>query len=392
MKTNRKSFHHGVRKLLAVLFWAHAIGATKVLEVFPAWNRLSGLFLLQASLITAILFYAYIAKSASWSMIADALYVYVSPVIFVSLASWSAIKAIGKPLAKVLPSLAALYKTSPEDKAKEEQAKAAAEAAKPKSPEIPWKFRIFTPVTHFSALWCLLIALSNSRWLIVLSTIAALTIAIRSIASMHFALNEASTLFEKIGARLRAATEEMMREVTSATPDPKKYEQAIKNLRVYANLFQYLDSLQAVRRITRRFSLAVAIPAYMYTSLLCGFAYFGIALLYNVKWPLGEALIDALYMPIAFTDLPHIYLVRVLAGAQVASLILIGYDAIFRSINENMERLSSLAHGLSGMIEQKKIAEGALESDHSAAKELQLEGNTQEAAHLTQTASVTADQ
>jgi len=224
------------------------------------------------------------------------------------------------------------------------------------SNEVPNIFRrAFAPFLHLSAAWCVLVTISDQKWILILSVVALFSIAVTSIVSFHEALNDSSTFIDKVNIRMKAVTEKIVSDLSKAAPMSNEFKASISNLRVYGAVFKYLSSTEAVRRVTRKFSLALAVPTYFYTSLLCGFLYYDLARLSGVKWALGEALIDSMYMPIAFTDLPHLYIVRFLGGLQVASLILIGYDAIFRNVNSSMERLSSAAHGLTSLLEVETV-------------------------------------
>lgn len=347
---------------------AEALGVLKLVSNFLPKYAINQKLILQVSAIAAILFYSYVADNAGWSIIVDALYVYVSPVIAFSLLSWKIIKRAGRSLAAASPALAEIYKQTiaqePQavtTKSKEEQ---------PKTESI-LRFLI-RPFLHFSILWCVLISISDQRWILLLSAVAGLTIAVSAIKSLHDSLNNAATMMENFNLGLHNAVEKFIADLKNAAPSSKLFKDSINNVRIYGALFRYLSSLEAVRRVTRRISLSVAIPTYIYTSLLCGFVYYDIAKLAHIQWPLGEALIDALYMPIAFTDLPHNYAIRIVGGLQVASLILIGYDAIFRTINENMEKLSTVALGLSAIIETDSVRQAlAVYEAHAAGGQVQ---------------------
>ncbi len=351
MRSPKKSVQWVVRKTLAVAFWLQALGVVRLVSSFLPKYVVNQKLVLQISVIAAIFFYSYVADNAGWSMVVDALYVYVSPVVAFSRLSWKLIKRAGRSLAAVSPAIAALY-----DKPTAQQTQPPTETQRevpPQTESIP-RF-LARPLLHFSILWCVLISISDQRWILVISGSAGLAIAVSVINSLHRSLNNASTMMENFNLRLHAAVEKFVADLEGAAPSSKVFKDSITNVRVYGAIFRYLSSLEAVRKVTRKISLAVSIPTYIYTSLLCGFVYYDIAKIANIKWPLGEALIDALYMPIAFTDLPHNYAIRILGGLQVASLILIGYDAIFRRINDSMEKLSNAALGLSAMIETDSV-------------------------------------
>jgi hypothetical protein len=291
-------------------------------------------------------------------MIADALYIYVSPVVLVARVTWIIVKKCGKALAEVSPALAELFrKKEIQNASKQENAGTEKKAVEP-IPLLPQGnlARYCAPLLHFSACWCCLVGISNERWLLAISLAALLCIAATTIAGVHAALNDASRLMGKMGEKLRLIVENITKEVTHAAPDSKEFQQSAQNVRIYGALLRYLASTEAVQNVTRRFTLGIAIPTYIYTSLVCGFMYFDIAKLQALNWPLGEALTDSLFMPIAWTELPHSYAIRLLAGIQVGCLILIGYDAIFRSINDSVSRLATAAHGLSSMIEADNVS------------------------------------
>jgi hypothetical protein len=365
MRTRRELFQWGVRNCLAAIFWLHAITLTTLLTYWPWWNKASRVAILQTVLIAAILFYSYIAQNAGWSMLVDALYIYAYPVIVLGRLSWISLKRVWGVLSKISPALASISTQ------KINQPAATPNPIDKTDPveEVGIGHHLLKPFLHFSVLWCVLVTVSKEKWILGLSLIALLSIASRAVISLHTSLNDASSLMEKINLRLKGAVEKFTNDLLNAAPTSQEFKNSVTNVRVYGALFRYLKSSEAVRKVTRKFTLAIAIPTYIYTSILCGFLYYDIAVLAGIKWPLGEALIDSLYMPIAFTDLPHNYPIRILGGMQVASLILIGYDAIFRSINDSMEKLAGVAKGLSSLMESDSVAKALATYDAQQASE-----------------------
>lgn len=350
MDSRRKKVHGTVRKGLALLFWLHAFGVTRLLTRIHGWDAFPPSAIAQISILAAIAFYAYVTEYQGWSMFVDALYVYASPLILTGRLTWSSAKGIGRALAKASPPLAKMFQVP------KGTAPAPATIENTGLPEKPSLLETWlAPILHFSVFWCILVAISHESWILEISLVALLLIAGRAVLGLHKSMDDSAALLEKFDERMKGAVEKMAQEVADTAPTAAEFRARVLNIKIYAGLFGYFMSSDSVKKVTRRFSLAVAVPTYVYTSLLCGFAYYDISVLAKLHWSLGDALIDALYMPIAFGDLPHSFLLRFLGGLQVASLVLIGYDAIFRSIDERMKSISQVAQGLSTIIRTDKV-------------------------------------
>lgn len=280
-------------------------------------------------------------------MIADLLYAYASPIILLGRLSWSSVKSA----VRRFPIFGA-FLTSQGN---------VASNIKQKDPEPTeadqrntWQL-IFRPLLHFPVLWCLLIAISNERTIQAVALLAMLMLIVRTIYIFHDALDGSFGDAEAYKPRLKAMFENIAAEVKKTNPTVAEYQQRIFNIKLYGNLLGYISSSKSVRKLTKRLTLALAIPTYVYISSLCGFASYAIGRLAMIKWGLTDALLDSMFMPIAYTDLPHNHAIRLLGGLQVASLLFIGYDTIFRSIDQKMEFLSESARSLAAIFESEQI-------------------------------------
>ena len=343
MRLNRAAFHNLVRKGLALLFWLHAFGLTRLLTHIKIWNQLPQLVVIKVSLISAIIFYSYVAGSAGWSMAVDLLYVYASPIVVLGRLSWQSIKSIYRKIP--------LFTELELPNAQVSQKVASVETEQ--HVEIG-KF-IFRPLLHFPVLWCFLVAISNEKLILVITAIATISLACRSVYIFHNAIDGSFNDTESYKLRIKEMFENIAGEIKKTDLTEAEYKQKIFNIKLYGNLLGYVSSSKAVRKLTKRLTLAIAVPTYIYVASLCGFASYAIGKLAMINWGLSEALLNSLFMPIAYTDLPHNLIIRLLGGLQVASLLFIGYDTVFRSIDQKMEIISKNAQSLAAIFESEHI-------------------------------------
>ena len=333
------------------MFWLHAFLFTRLLDYIPAWHSLSRLSLIKICITATILFYSFIAPYASWSIIVDTLYIYVSPVIALGVLSWKAGKLGFRKLCKGFPILAQVF-----DPPQSTVAQPGLAASIIETPDTASLLEIVSrPFTHFPLLWCFLIAISNERYIIVPALCAMIILAVRAVFVFHQVLEASVEDPKKVEDRFRKMFENMVRDVARTDRTAKEYQQTINIVLIYRSFLGFASSSASVKKMTKKLTVAIAVPTYIYVSTLCGFASYSIALFKGVHWSLADALISSIFMPIAFTNLPHIYSIQILGGLQVASLLVIGYDAIFRSIDNKMESLSVAAKGFYGLFEAENV-------------------------------------
>jgi hypothetical protein len=280
-------------------------------------------------------------------MVVDLLYAYVSPVVVFGRISWHSIKSIYRkfPILKELSPPVAQVPVTVEQgdppASKEEQRHVGK--------------LVLRPLLHFPILWCLLIAISNERPILIVALLATLALAGRAVYIFHDAIDGSFNDAEAYKLRIKGMFENIAAEIKKTDLTAAEYQQRIVNVKLYGNLLAYASSSKSVRKLTKRLTLALAIPTYVYIASLCGFASYAMGKLVMIKWGLTDALLASLFMPIAYTDLPHNAGIRLLGGLQVASLLFIGYDTIFRSIDQKMEILSKNAQSLAAIFESEQV-------------------------------------
>lgn len=345
MNDVNKLVHKAARVSLAWLFWLHSLGITHLLRSVAYPKLLDRRLLLEVLLLAVILFYSLIAQYGWFSLVLDLMYIYVFPVWMILKYGWKMSKG---PATGVLRLISPTFASSAEEK----KAKPARQSADPETGLMP---RLLRPFQQFAVLWCAVILLADNRLLIVAASAAVAIAAVRSIGSLTTLLNWPMNWLERFRERLGASLEKLCQTILTTDPSAKEFASNAAVIRFYRGVLAQLSNNDYMERRVRPLSLIIAVPYYVYISILSGFTYLGIAHFYRLDWPLSQALVDAVFMPFAWTELPHIALIRILGGIQGAALILIGYEAIFNRMSQKAERILAAANDLSQALQRPEV-------------------------------------
>jgi hypothetical protein len=334
---------------VAVVFWLHAIGLTHVVRVRfgDALSRVGSIS--EIALLTLIFFYSYLASNGWWSLLFDVGYVYLFPLWMFAKYSWKLTKTTAQRASKVLPKSAIVIPPAVQEPAKSNPGKAAESNQSRDS--------LARPFQQFALLWCGVILLSHETVLTVIGVGVILVAIGKATYLMSGFLNGSMEWLSKSQARLEEMLTKTVDQALGQDPGSKEFRSSITSIRIYETLLRWLGDRDGIERWIQGATLSVIIPYYLYISILSGFVYLGLAHLYGYTWPAREAIIDALFVPFAWTDLPHIMSIRLLAGIQSTILAIVGYEAIFRRISHKADRIAKAAEQLS-----RKLANPNLQS------------------------------
>lgn len=341
--TARRKARSLIRTVLAALFWLHAIGITHLANIKLNLGPTTRDFLSEVVLLSVIFFYSFLGSNGWWSLLGDLGYIYLWPFWLVAKHSWKFTKATTGPIFKRLMHEAGIPDS--------QEQKTPDNAKTQKGLE---RFSVFyyllRPFKTFATLWCAIIFLDHNDILTIICVIAVLA----NIAKVSFALNRfldgPLQWVEKLQNGIKTALKTRAEQVLNADLNSASMKQEINALRLYRAAFRRMTDRAAIQRFVQSLALVFAIPYYLYISILSGFAYLGIAHLFKIPWSAQNALVDALCMPLAWSDLPHNTPIRILAFLQVVLLAYIGYEAIIRKMSRKAEDIVKSAEQVSIII------------------------------------------
>lgn len=345
----RKITRQKVRLLVAIAFWLHAIGISHLIRARLSTNPTRLRVISESALLALIFFYSYLASNGWWSLFFDLGYVYLFPVWTFAKCAWKLTKLTAGKAGRQLMQCASIGELEAQ---KEEVQK----KAKPTAPTQP-RDTMARPFQQFALLWCGVILLTDMKPLTSIGVVVTSMAIARAVASMIKLLNGSMEWLSKSQGRLEEILNKTVNQAMQQDAASKEFKSSVVSIRIYDTLLRWLSNREGIESWVQGASLLLLIPYYIYVCILSGFVYLGLAHVLNIGWTLEEALLDAMFMPLAWTDLPHSILIRTLAGLQVAILAFIGYEAIFHRISQKADSIAKAADRLA-----KKLSNPELQS------------------------------
>ena len=346
----RKYIRYKVRFVLAIAFWIHAIGITHFIRIRFAGEIPEARVISEAIILVIIFFYSYLASNGWWSLFFDVGYVYAFPLWMVAKYGWKLTKHTAAPVGRHLLQSAATLNPAPSPASQQ------ANKVEDSSPAGP-RDSLARPFQQFALLWCGLILLSHTKALTVFGIFVVMLALVKTVISMNGFLNGSMAWLTKVQNRMAELLNKTIEQAMQQDPASKEFRNSAVSIRFYEGALRWLCNRDGVENWVQGATLLLLVPYYVYFSILSGFIYLGIAKISAVAWPAREALVDAMFMPIAWTDLPHNLAIRSLAGLQVCVLAFISYEAIFRRISNKADTIAAAAEELT-----RKLANPALQS------------------------------
>jgi len=167
-------------------------------------------------------------------------------------------------------------------------------------------------------------------------------------------MNWLSQLEEKIRSRVEDAISKILGvpEDADYPPDLKTVLGSLYGVRIMISLLRYR------RRITQSIialSVLAFLSMYLYLALLFSFAYFGIAKVELIRYTWAEALVTAIFIPFAYSDLPKDVWLKALGGIQAAFVVLLGIGTILGYLQRKLDSVYTLGETLESRLEAEEI-------------------------------------
>jgi len=346
MNDKKRSIRKVIRETVSVTFWFHALYLTNLhylsglrIGSFSTWTY-------NAALIAFIVYYSLFSKRGWWSVGFDLGYVYFWPFIVTIKLIWAVSKIVYRSIKSNTviqsPALIGIEPVSSVLADKTDTTKILSKKTN-KSDTIS---QLFRPLSQFAVLWAILSLTATYRPLIMLAIGITLFGAAKALYQLWDFLSDTSDFIGKvkngfsfvIGQHISSVKGWEQREIT----------EAIKNsanvLKLYESVFQFLvTNRDFLSRWTTGIAVLISVPFYFYISFLFSCVYFGVGRLQGLSWPWHSALIDSLYIPFAFSNLPNNFLIQLIAGLHAIAIGLMGWNIFSRHLGNRLEKISTAA-------------------------------------------------
>jgi hypothetical protein len=173
--------------------------------------------------------------------------------------------------------------------------------------------------------------------------------AIRSIYGLWSILSNTSKWVDNLKSNFASQIATNIRSVRdwNHTYGVDEITKAANALKMVESVFRFIsENRDFLAKGTTLFAAGITICFYCYFSFLFSSVYWGLAKLQNIHWHWSAALIDSLYMPFAFSNLPNNVPIQLLAGLQAIAVGIMGYNIFFRHLSGRFERIAVAASEL----------------------------------------------
>jgi hypothetical protein len=358
-----------IREILSISFWIHALCVSHFasFQIIPSISKFTAAIVYNLTLIAFIGYYSYFSSSGWFSVLYDLFYVLLWPFLMIFRAVWLAIRgsyrfvrkrAKLKPLGLITvrraePKVVPSSETSGE-KVSFSEAIRQLRNTKEQRP-LTLRERALRPVQQFVLLWSILIVSLQNRPLIIFACLVTLYGAFKAVYTLWNLLTDSSSWLEKLKSSFAAQVAAKIRQV-------REWEEAsgtegiaseVNVLKLFESFFSFIsDNRSLLARCTAFFAALITIPFYLYVSLLFASIYVGVARIEGIEFSWVNAFSDSLYIPFAFTDLPHSFVIRGIAGLQAIAVTVMGWNICFRQLGSKLDGITSAATELCATFDQ----------------------------------------
>jgi hypothetical protein len=311
-------------------------------------------------LLLFITYYSLLAEGGWLSVAYDLVYVYFWPLFVIwLLVKYTTVKAYRALKNTTYFKELILPKTPAPPDQKLLDAKGGATPAKER--ELALKAgRFLRPFTQFFLLWSLIV-LNTSSPVLTWIALAVITFgAITIIRTLALFLSDSDSWIAKFRSSFatQVANNIAIVRAYKNSLDIKPSRDAANVLLLYENIFRYMsENKDRLIRWTIVASILVTVPLYVYLSFIFTSIYLGIARLSHISWSWTDALTTSIFIPFAFTDLPHNLWIRLIGGCQALLVTVLGYTILFRRMHSSVQQLSQAAGELTGPLSDQTLKE-----------------------------------
>jgi hypothetical protein len=345
-----------IREVLSICFWFHALYLFRIIPSVGKLRISTTIYPYDAALLLFILYYSYFSDRSWLSVLYDLFYVYVWPFVIFGRACLLLPKR-GYRFAKEqihFRKLGLITKPSqnatvlPQELQTHSPVMLATLAGVADNSSLSWQ-KILRPINQFAILCSLFAFTIHNRWFLYAAILIAAYGAAKAVWVLWFLVADVTVPLEKAKALFAKVLSLKMTQVLAwkEKTSPEQVTNEVNALSFYETCLAFIEENRGFwSRCTLAFSVLLTIPFYLYVSFLMSCVYYGIAKIEGINWSWTSAVIDSLYIPVAFGDLPHIQAIKFVAGLHCIVLGIIGWNVIFRQIGKKFEDVVVIASEL----------------------------------------------
>ena len=213
------------------------------------------------------------------------------------------------------------------------------------------------PFKQFTLLWCLLLLLTTHQWLAYIAlAIVSIHIFVLLIRVLKMSFTTDGWL-SKIAKNLQGQMEDHIRRIIDArnaelTQETRQAWTALRSLLMGVN---FLQRCRQIAQWAAFLGIAAFIVIYLYVALLFSFEYHGIARLQGIVFPWSNALMTAVFLPIAYPDLPHTNVLRLLGGVQWVCILALGTSTVVSVVRQKLKPFYAVADIISQKMDEEDV-------------------------------------
>jgi hypothetical protein len=347
-----------IREILTISFWLHAVCVYQLIPYLSkpipaAWYASA----YNTALITFILYYSYFSDSGWLSVTWDLLYVYVWPFLFAWKILWNGCKGAYHffKTQTILPRVGLIVATPAQAPPQPQEGTSLGKSLqdlgahlKQVRTERRWTKlqRTLRPLTQFALLWSILILSLRSKPLIVIASLVTLVGAFRAVYGLWNLLSGTSDWLDKLRSGLATQLSSRIRQVREweEAAGPEVITADVNSLKIFESIFTFIaENRTFLSKCTMGVAALVTVPFYVYVSVLFAAVYVGIARVGGIGFPWTTSITCSLYIPFAFTDLPHSLIIRLIAGLQAIAVTVMGWNIFFRQLSSKFNSVAGVA-------------------------------------------------
>jgi hypothetical protein len=368
-------FFESVRRvttfLLASFLWVHALFFFNVQSTFVSkYSRLLRLAPSEAVLCALLVIFSFLAASGFWKSLLSLAYIYAFPLVLMWRALrwcflilrgmnwWFMVQATPPQLRRssVIDSgtaTAPLLPVSPSSQPEPPKKKTAVEILQ----------FLSRPFRRFILLWgALLIVTTHNTvaWACLVVVLVQLAQQIFVMLRLLFFSPWLGDTMKKIGPALLKPVNDHLGALGAVTRDAAPNDD-LKKLWTQLNLWRRILDFFGNRYLLSRWAWVLAtfllISIYSYIALLFSFAYYGLARVAGATYSWPEALVNSLFIPFFFSDLPKILAVKILSGVHVSLVLGAGIGTIVNFLGRKLEAIRRAASDVSDRFADQSVHE-----------------------------------
>jgi hypothetical protein len=368
-------FFESVRRvttfLLASFLWLHALFFFNVQSTLVSkYSRLLRLAPSEAVLCALLVIFSLLAASGFWKSLLSLAYIYAFPFVLMGrVLRWCFL--ILRTMNRWFKAQATLPRLGSSSVIDSGTATAPVLPVSSSSPPEPPKKKtavemlrfLSRPFRRFTLLWGALLIVTTHNvvtWACLVVVLVQLAQQIFVMLKLLFFSPWLGDTMKKIGPALLKPINDHLGSLGAVTRDAAPNDDLKKlwnQLNLWKRILDFLGNRYLLSRWAWVLATIVLIGTYSYIALLFSFAYYGLARVTGTTYSWPDALVNSLFIPFFFSDLPKILAVKILSGVHVALVLGVGIGTIVNFLGRKLETIRKAASDVSDRFADQSVHE-----------------------------------